>query len=179
MACSRKSGVYSRRMRFSSTRFLTILLTILLSACSSSEEAPLYKIQLQDWDGNTHSFAGDKGKLIVLDFWASWCEPCKKAVPVVEELRNKLKDSNAVVLGVNTEDDLSVSEIKKAALEFGMDYPSLLDPKWDLVNSLKIEGQPALFIFSKSGKKIHSQYGISERDLPILTGRLKNWLESP
>ncbi len=152
---------------------------VFLGSCQTSEEPPLYKISLEDWDGSTHSFANDKGKLIILDFWASWCEPCKKAVPVVEALRNELKNSNALVLGINTEDDLSLAEIKKAAKEFGMDYPSLLDPQWKLVNSLKLEGQPALFVFSKSGKKIHFQYGISERDLPLLKGRLKNWLESP
>ncbi|MGJ4746434.1 TlpA family protein disulfide reductase [Leptospira sp. SA-E8] len=160
--------------------FFFLLFSILfLNDCRSDEQPLLYQVTLQDWDGNSHKFSEDKGKLVVLDFWASWCEPCKKAVPVVEKLREKLKDSPAVVLGVNTEDDLSLVEIKKAASEFGMLYPSLLDPEWKLVTPLKIEGQPALFVFSKSGKKLHSQYGISEKDLPILTGRLKNWLESP
>ncbi|TGK05578.1 TlpA family protein disulfide reductase [Leptospira langatensis] len=153
--------------------FLSVL------GCRTPEEPFLYQISLEDWEGKTHSFSEDRGKLVILDFWASWCEPCKKAVPVVEELRQRLKDTNTVVFGVNTEDDLSIPEIKKAADEFGMKYPSLLDPKWKLVNGLRIEGQPALFVFSKSGKKLHFQYGISERDLPILTGRLKNWLESP
>ncbi|TGL65708.1 TlpA family protein disulfide reductase [Leptospira sarikeiensis] len=160
--------------------FLVFLFTVLISNNCKSEETPLlYQISLQDWDGNSHKFSEDKGKIVVLDFWASWCEPCKKAVPVVEKLRTKLKDSPAIVLGINTEDDLSIEEIKKAAADFGMEYPSLLDPEWKLVNPLKIEGQPALFVFSKSGKKLHSQYGISERDLPVLNGRLKNWLESP
>ncbi|TGK59990.1 TlpA family protein disulfide reductase [Leptospira wolffii] len=166
-------------MRSILSGFICFLTILFLMGCGPGEESPLYKIELKDWEGNTHAFAKDKGKLIVLDFWASWCEPCKKAVPVVEALRKELKDSDAIVLGVNTEDDLSLEEIKKAAKEFGMDYPSLLDPEWKLVNSLKIEGQPALFVFSKTGKKLHFQYGISHKDLPLLKGRLKNWLESP
>ncbi|PNV74862.1 TlpA family protein disulfide reductase [Leptospira inadai] len=158
---------------------LLIFFGLIPSSCSRGEEAAIYKIALQDWDGRSHRLSEFQGQLLILDFWASWCEPCKKAVPVVEALKDDLHAQNAKVLGVNTENDLSILEIKEAAQEFGMDYPSLLDPDWKLVNLLKIEGQPALFVFSKSGKRLHFQYGISEKDLPVLRGRLRNWLESP
>ncbi|TGK06170.1 TlpA family protein disulfide reductase [Leptospira fletcheri] len=150
-----------------------------IGSCSRPNEAPLYQIRLNDWEGNPHSFSEYRGQVLVLDFWASWCEPCKKAVPVVEALRKDLAGKNAQVFGINTENDLTVPEIKKAAKDFGMDYPSFLDPEWKLVQLLKIEGQPALFVFSASGKRLHSQYGISEKDLPVLQGRIRNWLEAP
>lgn len=158
---------------------LIIILSLTMPSCTRGEEAAIYKIALEDWDGRSHQLSEYRGQLLILDFWASWCEPCKKAVPVVEDLKNDLHGKDAEVLGVNTENGLSILEIKNAAKEFGMDYPSLLDPEWKLVNLLKIEGQPALFVFSKSGKRLHFQYGISEKDLPVLRGRLRNWLESP
>ncbi|PJZ70151.1 thiol-disulfide isomerase [Leptospira perolatii] len=164
---------------FAFAAVLLVFVLFNLLFCKGEEDPEIYQITLVDWDGKETQLSDFKGKVIVLDFWASWCVPCKKAVPVVDALQKELEGKNAVVLGVNTENNLSVAQIRKAAEEFGMKYPSLLDPDWKLVNQLRLEGQPALFVFSKSGKRIHFQYGISQKDFPMLRGRLRNWLDSP
>lgn len=153
---------------------------LLLSACNSSkEESVLYKLSLYDLEGRSISLKEYKGKVLLLDVWASWCEPCKDAVPVLEKLSKDLQGKNGVLLGINTEPELSKEEHIKAAKEFGMTYPFYVDKDFAFVNEYKVEGQPALIVFSPSGTLLKVQYGIRERDYPKLRASFSNWFSAP
>lgn len=116
---------------------------------------------------------------MLLDIWASWCEPCKDAVPVLEKLSKDLNGKNGVLLGINTEPELSKEEHLKAAKEFGMTYPFFVDRDFTLINQYKVEGQPALIVFSQSGTLLKIQYGIREKDYPKLRANFSNWFSAP
>ncbi|MBM9575719.1 TlpA family protein disulfide reductase [Leptospira sp. 201903070] len=162
------------------TRFLFIFLLSFVSAChSSTEESILYKLKLSDFDGRLTSLQEYKGKVLLLDVWASWCEPCKEAVPVLEKLSKDLQGKNGVLLGINTEPELTKDEHIKAARDFGITYPSFVDRDFALINEYKVEGQPALLVFSASGKLLKIQYGIQERDYPKLRAHFSNWFTAP
>ncbi|XDD48806.1 TlpA family protein disulfide reductase [Leptospira sp. WS92.C1] len=162
------------------TRWIRFSIFLLLSACiPSKEESILYKLPLTDLEGNSASLKKYKGKALLLDVWASWCEPCKEAVPVLEKLSKDLEGKNGVLLGINTESELSKEERLKAARDFGMTYPSLVDQNFALVNQYKVEGQPALIVFSKSGTFLKIHYGIRDRDYPKLRLSFENWLAAP
>lgn len=167
-------------MEMFSIRIVFTLFLIFLSAChSSKEESILYKLKLSDPDGNSADLQAYKGKVLLLDVWASWCEPCKEAVPVLEKLSKDLQGKNGVLLGINTEPEHSKEEHLKAAQEFGMTYPFLVDRDFALINEYKVEGQPALLVFSPSGKLLKIQYGIQERDYPKLRASFSNWFTAP
>lgn len=158
---------------------ISLFCVSVLFSCNPSEESALYKISLDDFEGRSVSMRNYKGKVLLLDIWASWCEPCKEAVPVLEKLSKDLEGKNATLLGINTEPESTREERIKAARDFGMSYPSLVDKDFALVNAFHVEGQPALIVFSKSGTLIKIQYGIQTRDYPKLRASFENWFTAP
>ncbi|APH41504.1 Glutathione peroxidase [Leptospira interrogans serovar Manilae] len=161
-------------------RLIFLFVFFLLFSCSlSREESILYQLSLYDLDKNSVSLKEYKGKVLLLDIWASWCEPCKDAVPVLEKLSKDLNGKNGVLLGINTEPELSKEEHLKAAKEFGMTYPFFVDRDFTLINQYKVEGQPALIVFSQSGTLLKIQYGIREKDYPKLRANFSNWFSAP
>ncbi len=112
------------------------------------KEAPDFTLKdMADADVTLASF---KGKVIVVNFWATWCKPCKKEMPSLNELYNTYKDKGVVVLGV------SVDRSKKPILKFlnktTVDFPILLDADLTVKNELyKVFSLPTTFIIDRSG----------------------------
>jgi thiol-disulfide isomerase/thioredoxin len=143
--------------------------------CSESFDAEYLNIELKTILTKEVKLKNYKGKMIVLDFWASWCEPCKKAVPILEQIRKKTNPEKTIFLGVNTDTSLDLEEVRKVNKEFGIQYDSVLDPELKLAKSLEVEGQPALFILDKSGKLIFKQYGLNLEDLNGIVKNIQDW----
>ncbi|WP_061233685.1 TlpA disulfide reductase family protein [Leptospira noguchii] len=161
-------------------RLIFLFVFFLLFSCNlSKEESILYQLSLYDLDRHSVSLKEYKGKVLLLDIWASWCEPCKDAVPVLEKISKDLNGKNGILLGINTEPELSKEEHLKAAKEFGMTYPFFVDRDFTLINQYNVEGQPALIVFSQSGTLLKIQYGIREKDYPKLRASFSNWFSAP
>jgi peroxiredoxin len=113
------------------------------------------EISLPDAKGNIVSLSSFKGKVVLLDFWASWCGPCRESIPSVVKLYNKYKAKGFEVVAVSI--DSKRSQWVKAVKYFKMNYTSLLDPKgWqaDVISSYNIEGIPATYLLDKEGKVV-------------------------
>lgn len=132
-------------------------------------------IELYDFNGEKVKLKNYQGKIIVLDFWATWCEPCKKAAPLIDILSKKSNTDNFVFLGINTDDSKTLEELKKASTEFGINYPSLLDPNLKLSDELNVEGQPALIFLDRKGNILYRQYGILISDIQKLLQKMEEW----
>src|SRR5262245_48164803 len=74
------------------------------AACDAKAKPANYSFTLKDMHGNDVNLADHKGKVILLDFWATWCGPCKYEIPVFVELYDKYRDQGLVVLGVSVDD---------------------------------------------------------------------------
>lgn len=159
-------------------RILCFAVAIFLSNCKYWEDRPgvekLPDVSLLDWDGEEVALQDFPGKVLILDFWATWCEPCSQSVPVLENLKARAGD-DFVFLGINTDQNKSPESIRDHALGLGMTYPSLLDLHHVLSDGMGIQGLPGLFVYSRSGKLLYKQYGIKESDLPGLIARLSQW----
>ena len=105
------------------------------------------KISLEDY----------KGKAIVLNFWATWCGPCREEMPLFENFWNKYKDKDVVFLGVDVMDD------KENAIEFleetGITYPNLYDPSGKVSSKYRVIALPATFFIDKEGNVLFKNYG--------------------
>jgi thiol-disulfide isomerase/thioredoxin len=156
-------------------KIFILFLILFLPICKEEFKAPYLDISLKDWNGKEIKIKDFKGKVLILDFWASWCEPCRNAAPVIELLHEKSNPENFVFLGVNTDHDLTEKEIKKIAEEFGIKYDSILDPDLKLAGELAVEGQPALFVFDRDGKNIYHQYGVNADDAHALLKKMSEW----
>jgi thiol-disulfide isomerase/thioredoxin len=145
-----------------------VLLLILLSLFSCKEEPipPRHlHLELYDTASNPHTLQELSGKVVILDYWASWCTPCKEAGPLIDSLYTKLASENIQFIGINTDNNLSILDIEKYATEFGMSYPIWLDRELQLAGALDIQGQPCLVILNQKGMVVHKQYGIKATDL--------------
>lgn len=107
---------------------------------------------LKDMNGNDVRLSAYKGKVILLDFWATWCPPCRIEIPNFVELYKKYQAQGFVVLGVSVDDP--VSKLKSFARELKMNYPVLVGlDRDDLKNAFgPPPGYPTSFIIARDGK---------------------------
>jgi peroxiredoxin len=106
---------------------------------------------LQDLRKQTWQLHKLKGKVVLVNFWATWCPPCRKEMPDLNALYAQFKDQGLVILAISDEDSAKVAPFIQ---ERGINYPVLLDPG-DVVNKkFEIEGIPKSFVYDREGKLV-------------------------
>jgi cytochrome c biogenesis protein CcmG/thiol:disulfide interchange protein DsbE len=91
--------------------------------CSADAEPANLDFTLTDMDGKKVNLADYKGRPVLINFWATWCPPCKQEIPAFIDLQDKYRDQGFVVLGVSTDDPADA--LKQFAAEYKMNYPVL------------------------------------------------------
>jgi peroxiredoxin len=104
---------------------------------------------LSDLNGRPWTLQDLKGKVVLLNFWATWCPPCRKEMPDLESLYKQFQAQGLLVLGVSDDDPEKVREFVQRQ---GTTYPVLLDPGSRVNHLLQIEGIPKTFVFDREGK---------------------------
>ncbi|MCU0307761.1 MAG: TlpA family protein disulfide reductase [Thermoleophilia bacterium] len=99
--------------------------------------------------GATVSLEQLRGKPVVLNLWASWCDPCRDEAPILEEVWARYRERGVVVLGLDTED--LTEKALAFAKEYGLTYPSLRDPGDDSKRKLGATGVPETWIIDADG----------------------------
>lgn len=125
------------------------------NAADPNELPPALGFTLQDQFGNTHTLEDYKGKVIFLNFWATWCGPCRAEMPEIQDLYEKYKDSeDVVVLGVaapSMGQETSQQGIEEFLETNGYTYPVLMDANWELFQGYGISAFPTTFMIDVDG----------------------------
>lgn len=106
---------------------------------------------LADLTGKTWHLRDLEGKVVLVNFWATWCPPCRKEMPDLEALYNKYKDQGFVVLSISDEDAAKVAPF---IAENKISYPVLLDPGSKVHELFIVEGIPKSIVYDRSGKMV-------------------------
>ncbi len=151
--------------------FLAVLLVCAGSVSSLLYAAELKKVEmatpplkLTSLKGETFDLADLKGKVVLVQFWATYCTPCRKEMPSMNNLMKKLDESKTPykILAVNMGE--SKSDVQKFVDQVKPEFTILLDPKGENVQAWNVFAAPSNFIIDTKGKVIYTAYGEMEWD---------------
>ena len=106
---------------------------------------------LMDLHGESFTLSQLRGKVVLVNFWASWCAPCLLEMPDLDDLYRKLKSQGLVVLAISNE---SESTVRAAVARMGFHAPVLLDPGANIAQRLGLDRVPRTFVFNREGKLV-------------------------
>lgn len=132
--------------------------------------APQFTLKL--FDGGTLSLAELRGKVVVVNFWASWCQPCRLEAPVLEKVSRKYKDRGVVFVGVDYVD--TEPEARAYMKEFDLTYPNGPDIGTEISRQYRIQGVPETYFVGKDGQLYGNHIG--PIDEPTLTAKIEELL---
>ncbi len=150
---------------FRSSRLTKTLLILCLAwptvtlAAAVGQPAPFFK--LEGADNNSYQLNDFKDKIVFINFWASWCTPCRKELPMLDQLQDKF--DNLVVLAINIDRD--IENANQFLEKYKIRSRVLFDPQTNVVSSFGAVAMPSSYILDQNGIVRYKHYGFnSEKD---------------
>jgi thiol-disulfide isomerase/thioredoxin len=132
---------------------------------------------LPDLDGKPQRLADYRGKVVLVNFWATWCPPCRREMPSMERLRQKFKDQAFVILAINQQEDPDQVFVFTGQLEPSPTFPILMDRDSMVSHAWGVQGLPASFIVDKQGRVVYRAMGGREFDHPAMEQAVRDLLK--
>ena len=172
-----KSGVKEARKITSWGRVYFVLAGILflLAACEQGTSKPETKrfvpegprvgfrapgFSIPTLNGNSLDLSNYRGKVIMINFWATWCGPCRVEMPSMEDLYSKYGGKNFEILAVNGGEDRNL--VQPFIKNLNLTFPVLLDEQFEVHNKYQVTAIPSTFLVDKSGVITHRFFGFTD-----------------
>jgi cytochrome c biogenesis protein CcmG/thiol:disulfide interchange protein DsbE len=156
--------------RFSRARLAAAVVMVLAvagAACAQAktdtEAVPAPEFSLRDLQGNSLSMSSYKGKVLVLNFWATWCPPCRREIPDFIEAYKELKDKGLEILGVSV-DELSADALRDWTQKAGMNYPVAMATPKIIADYRPGEYIPATIVIDRRGRIRYRQSSLMDKE---------------
>ena len=131
----------------------------------AGEQANVPNFVLEDLDGKKVSLADLRADgPVVIDFWATWCKPCIRELPHLDELRKKYAKDGLKVVAISIDDTRSVAKVKSYVQTHDYGFQVLLDSNQRVLRQLQGTGVPYLVVVSADGQRVYSHSGYREGD---------------
>ena len=144
-------------------------------ALERGERTPAPDIELPPLDGGPERSLSDwRGQVVLLNYWASWCEPCREESPLLERWHRRISKRNGTVLGIDVLD--VTSDAKDFIEEYGLTYPHLRDEDGSTQEDFGTIAYPETFVIDRQGRIVASRRGPVDEEflratvLPLLEG---------
>lgn len=154
--------------------FLAAVLTLLCVATSAlalESGARMPDIGLNDLRGQAISAASLRGKVVVVDFWASWCAPCREEMPILQRLYNTYRAQGLVVVGVSV--DREASNARTFVDRLGVTFPIIHDAQHQLAGRFAPPKMPSSYIIDRRGVVRHVHAGFRAPDAAVMEREIK------
>ncbi len=144
-----------------------LLALFLLTACDSQTNSADEGFSLPDLDGNIHTLADYRGKWVVVNYWATWCPPCRKEIP--DFVRFQAAHDNVQILGIAYE-DIEPDKLRQFVEQFQVNYPILTvdvyNPPSTILNNTPL---PTTVIYDPDGRQVEKRIGpMTDHDLAAI-----------
>jgi thiol-disulfide isomerase/thioredoxin len=154
-------------MKTSQIAIFVILICVFsfISYCKKPAKASdLPEIQLKDLNGATVELSQFRGKPVIINFWATWCGPCRFEIPMLNELHKKYSPRGLVIVGISTDEE-GASIVKPFMKELPIEYSSLLKGKDTEEKFGGVWALPTTIFFDKNGKQVDKILGVQPREV--------------
>ena len=134
--------------------------------------------ELKDIENNIRSYNELKGeKLTLIDFWATWCAPCHKAIPELNKIYDVYKTKGVEMIGINVDGPRSLSKVAPLSKSLRIQYPVLLDINSEITTELNIMAFPTLLIVDAKDKVVWIHEGFVNGDAEIIKEEIEKLLK--
>ncbi|HEY8939883.1 MAG TPA: TlpA disulfide reductase family protein [Cellvibrio sp.] len=141
-------------------RVAVVVSLAVLSLSASADPAPDFT--LQSSTGENVRLAEQRGQVVMLNFWASWCGPCRKEMPLLDAMYQRYSSAGFVLYGVNVEEDNT--DAKKLLKELGVTFPVLFDTESKASSLYNVDAMPTTVVIDKKGQVRFVNRGYKDGD---------------
>ena len=134
--------------------------------------------RLKDLNNQTQTFSKLKGeKLTVVDFWATWCKPCARALPKLNMLYERYAEEGTAFIGINVDSPRNSSKVKPFANSYKIKYPIVRDPNSSFSGEVSVNSFPTLFIINSNNEIIYIHQGYKPGDEKLIEKEIRMLLK--
>ena len=146
-----------------------------LASAGLSAQEPVF--QLQDIQNNWLEYDDVKGeKLTVIDFWATWCQPCVRSIPELNKIAGEVKDLGVEFVGISIDGPRNQSKILPFVRSMGIDYTILKDINSEVMMEMNVTSVPTLLIIDKEGEVVYTHEGFRPGDEEVIREEINSFL---
>lgn len=136
------------------------------------EKAPDFS--LKSVDGKTVKLSDFKGKIVIIDFWATWCPPCRRGIPDLVAIQNEFKDK-VVIVGISLDREKTIKDVPGFVKDYGINYPIVYGDEKVVTSYGGIQSIPTSFIVDKKGNVADMHVGLVSKE--TYTNKIKELLK--
>ena len=141
-------------------------------------QGKVYDFSLKNTDNQIVHLSDIKGeKITVIDFWATWCQPCIRSLPRLVELSEEFAEKGVNFIGISIDSPRNLAKVKPFARSMGISYPVLLDSNSELMGDLNVTAVPSLLILNEDNKILYMHEGFSAGDEEIIREEIEKGLQ--
>lgn len=158
------------------TAFFVLLLSVSIATYAAQpprlmkKPIPAPGFSLEDMNGNKHDLKDYRGRVVVVNFWATWCPPCREEMPSMEKAWEKLQKNNIAMLAINVGEDADT--IFTFTADYPVTFPLLMDRDSSVIKAWPVRGLPTTFVIDKQGRIVYRVIGGRDWNSPEMVQML-------
>lgn len=158
-------------------RYSGILWFLLVFVSPAQAQEPVFR--LRDLDNQWKEYEELKGSsLTILDFWATWCQPCLRSIPHLIEMSQEYSDRGVAFIGISVDGTRNQSKIRPFVESMGVEYPILRDIDSELMSDLGVTAVPTLLVYNAEGELVYFHEGYRPGDESVIRKEIESQLKN-